>query len=540
MAFRFEYLTTPALPCLAWCARLSRDSENIFVEHGPGVETQPRLFIEGAWNGRYADGALSDATIVLGSGGQLTSGGAVFCSTTHTKERLQSLRTGHVLMISNSFAYLLRAANDEVDPNYRFYERDFMSAMNGISRARKSVPTAAGRRVRLHYNEKLHVDRGLNVRAERYSDADGFGSYEEYIAGIDSLLRALTDNANAPARRSRYRPLATISTGYDSPAAAVFAQNQGCTEAITFSDARPDYNDVKWNAPDTNDSGAEIASHLGISVSTYRRGDYRSRPFAEAEFIATGNGGDDVVLSVAENALRGTMLYTGFLGDIVWDCQSDRMQLSRDYAYKDPSGASLNEFRLRVGFIHVPVPLLTFTRHSHLDVISRSPEMAPWRVGGDYDRPIPRRLVESRGVPRHLYGQSKKAITQPIWLPTDFRDVLLPDSYADLAAYWHRAATTRNLSLQTRLRQRVSPLVSARYVPLVNRVKRSLNWQATRLERLTGTRLMPPLNASTSQMAASILYGTPAGVKFHWALDKVLPRYAASRLATPGPADRAA
>lgn len=537
---RFNFIAEPALPKLAWCARITAGSDDILVEHGPWVETHATFFIEGAWNGDYSQGNLSAATMLLGSGGELSPAGAVFCSTTHTKERLQSLRVDDALLISNSFIYLLRAVNDGVDPNYRFYERDFMTSMHGVPRARKSVPTMRGRRVTLHYNEKLNVDRRLNVRSERYADGPSFSTYEDYVAAVDDLLDALTDNANAGERRRNYRPLATISTGYDSPAATVFAQRHGCNEAITFAEARPDYNDPEWNQSDINDSGAEIADHLRVAIKTFRRDDYHRHRFPEAEFIATGNGGDDVVISIAEDELAGTMLYTGFLGDILWDCQSDRPHLSRDYAYKDPSGASLSEFRLRVGFIHIPVPLLTFTRHPDLHVISRSPEMARWRIGGDYDRPVPRRLVESRGVPRHLYGQCKKAITQPIWLPVDFRDVLLAESYADLEAYTRRVVTAADMPLRTRLRQRWSPIARQHCMPLLNRVKRSINWQATRLERITGTRLLPPLNATPVQTSASILYGTPAGLKFHWAVDKVLPRYAASRLRREAAASQAA
>ena len=41
--------------------------------------------------------------------------------------------------------------------------------------------------------------------------------------------------------------------------------------------------------------------------------------------------------------------------------------------------------------------------------ITESPEMDPWRLGNAYDRPIPRRVAEEAGVPRHLFGQSKMA-----------------------------------------------------------------------------------------------------------------------------------
>ena len=36
--------------------------------------------------------------------------------------------------------------------------------------------------------------------------------------------------------------------------------------------------------------------------------------------------------------------------------------------------------------------------------------MRPFRVGGDYDRPIARRLLEEAGVSRELFGHSKNAV----------------------------------------------------------------------------------------------------------------------------------
>ena len=41
--------------------------------------------------------------------------------------------------------------------------------------------------------------------------------------------------------------------------------------------------------------------------------------------------------------------------------------------------------------------------------ITTSAEMRPWSIGGDYDRPIPRRALEEAGVPRELFGQIKYA-----------------------------------------------------------------------------------------------------------------------------------
>ena len=51
--------------------------------------------------------------------------------------------------------------------------------------------------------------------------------------------------------------------------------------------------------------------------------------------------------------------------------------------------------------------------------MAASPEMAPWRLGNGYDRPIPRRILESAGVPRALFGARKKAVVERRSYPTN-------------------------------------------------------------------------------------------------------------------------
>jgi hypothetical protein len=64
-----------------------------------------------------------------------------------------------------------------------------------------------------------------------------------------------------------------------------------------------------------------------------------------------------------------------------------------------------------VGLINCPVPYWGVDHVSSIVDISSSPAVAPWSVGGEYDRPICRRLVEEAGVPREAFGQRKKATT---------------------------------------------------------------------------------------------------------------------------------
>jgi hypothetical protein len=66
---------------------------------------------------------------------------------------------------------------------------------------------------------------------------------------------------------------------------------------------------------------------------------------------------------------------------------------------------------LQNGFIYFPVPILGFGSYERILSISRSPEMEDWQTFNEYDRPIPRRILETKGVPRELFGWDKKATT---------------------------------------------------------------------------------------------------------------------------------
>jgi hypothetical protein len=79
----------------------------------------------------------------------------------------------------------------------------------------------------------------------------------------------------------------------------------------------------------------------------------------------------------------------------------------RDFRGSPYGCGRILEFRLRIGFINVN-PLFAGGLHlAAMRAISTAPDMQPWRVGGDYDRPIARRILEEAGVPRGIFGVGK-------------------------------------------------------------------------------------------------------------------------------------
>ncbi len=122
--------------------------------------------------------------------------------------------------------------------------------------------------------------------------------------------------------------------------------------------------------------------------------------------MATAGIGDDVTFLAFEPALAGRTLLTGAWGDSIWARLAD---VPPGLPVRTRFGKSLTEYRLRVGFAHVPVPFIGGLFPRSIVAISQSAEMAAYSVGGAYDRPIPRRIAESAGVDRAAFGRLKVA-----------------------------------------------------------------------------------------------------------------------------------
>src|SRR5690606_24732652 len=91
-----------------------------------------------------------------------------------------------------------------------------------------------------------------------------------------------------------------------------------------------------------------------------------------------------------------------------------------DLARGDGSGRSLTEYRLRANFIHCPVPFWGARNGQKLVAISQSRAMQAWDIRGNYSRPICRRIIEEGGIPRGIFGSSKRGISVQLYRPENF------------------------------------------------------------------------------------------------------------------------
>jgi hypothetical protein len=210
-------------------------------------------------------------------------------------------------------------------------------------------------------------------------------------------------NAADPLRGRRYRPIVAMSAGYDSPAAAVIARDSGCGEAFTFGQPvdRPD---------ESEDSGTAIGRALGLATTEYDTFAFRERrDLPELEFIASSFGGGQVYLAATGEALANRVVISGFGGDAVWSLRYGARSAPHFPFYI--GGYSQIEFYARAPAFDLSVPMIGARRFADIGNISRSAEMLRWSVGGDYDRPIARRIVEEAGVPRGAFATRKRRIT---------------------------------------------------------------------------------------------------------------------------------
>lgn len=393
--WRFELDPVDSLPPLAWLARIR--SGVIRVSHGRSVVATDDGVLEGTWAGPPGLASVASATTVFGSGIVLDDAGElIVVPPSHTLEPVyRAVQRDGMLVVSNSLVGLLATTGRELDPQVP-YPPLFGQINRGLSRAIAELPALNGS-FTVHYFENLVVQRDGSMAVRPKPRERPFSSFADYR---DRLVERTT---SAFANAAGYEPAVALSSGYDSTACAAVAARAGCRRALSFRSGWP-WAGYRGEA----DSGEPVAAALGLSVELFDRLAYLELDDApEAEFLATGMSGEDVVYRSMEPALSRSVLVTGFWGGAAWR-RNARPQLSR----VDLSGASMGEFRLRTDFIHLPLAFIGATEQASVQALRGSAEMRPYSIGGVYDEPVARRLAEEAGVERGTFARQKIAASQ--------------------------------------------------------------------------------------------------------------------------------
>ena len=395
------------VPPLAWLTRIRAGV--VDVHHGASVKRDGTGLFEGTWAGKPSIDSLPDATTVFGSGMVRRGQDLVVITPSHHLEAVYHAQVGGSRFISNSLVGLLGASRLEVDPAVD-YSLLFTKASEAcwllddpqspppgrLIMSRFEIPTTT-EMVTAQLIENLVIRPDLSVEEIRKAREGAFDSFADYSRRMAAALASAISNA------SGYEPIVSLSSGYDSTAIAAVAARVGCTRAFGFRTSRPSQHDGS-----VEDSGAGTARILGLKYELFDRLGYLSaKDLPEAEFLATGATGEDLIFKAAELALRRKMLLTGY-----WAGTQFAMSRSDEWRHVAPTttaGADLTEFRLRNDLIHIPLPVFGASQDRGAPNLLDRKEMESFRVHGRYDRPIPRRLAEEAGVPRGTFGLVKRA-----------------------------------------------------------------------------------------------------------------------------------
>lgn len=390
-----EYKVLRDWPKLAWVAVLCDGADLVTTLCGPKVEVGPEYVVEAVWAGSFEKGDFDRTDLVFGSGVRLRDDHVVFVSSGTTVDRLAYCRRGDKLIVSNSVPALLAITGQSLRGDYTRYAEDVRSIIQGPSRCVRVWPADNGD-IQVVYFDNLVAEEGTVREVPKADTAPAFVEYAAYREYLRNSAERLGDNARAAGRRWPVSLVATVSSGYDSAAASVVSQWAGCTESMTIRQSAS-----YWRG---SDSGRAVARALGMRCCEYDRTTSSDMP-EETIWAATGRAGD-LNLAGLDYPEPLALLFTGFHGDKFWEPKAKR--------YLDPlqrgdmSGLGLCEFRLWKGLLHCPVPFWGARHRQELQSLSGSGEMAPWSVGNDYDRPVPRRIVEERGVIRTMFGIRKR------------------------------------------------------------------------------------------------------------------------------------
>jgi hypothetical protein len=407
---QFELVPVPTLPRLAWAARVVPGDPIVRVLHGPWVETRGDRFVEGAWDAPFDAWDFGASEHLAGSGGAVVTDGVLFAAPANMYERLHSVRTREALSVSNSLAFVLAISGTRLDPSHRRYYLDLLDHYRcGIRVKRKRLRLDGGDTVALHDCCNVLVSPDARVTRREKAWGPGPVDYDDYAALLDRTVAAIIANAADTARRHPYRPLAMVSQGYDSTAVAAIARDAGCREAVTFLRSQSAHGYV-------DDSGEDVARALGLTVTTYERNDFEAHPDHRPEEFFLEPWGVDRTMSVMQGQLQGALLLSGRSAEAVWSRGGYRHWGLPDLQHplNQTPGCALGELRLRTGFLHFAPATIAAVRHApRIHRWNDAPELRPWSIGGDYDKPIARRIAEDAGVPRALFGQEKKGGADP-------------------------------------------------------------------------------------------------------------------------------
>jgi hypothetical protein len=405
--WQFNVEESSNLPVLGWICAVDISRAQVITICGQGVETGLDFVVEGVWDGEFPAAEFHHARHFFGSGVKYSDEKLFFVPSCALTDRIVAARKDKLFYVSNSLLLLLAATNSALDPHID-YSDACHAIISGVTRYDPAIPVT--RTDDFLFSQFYH--RPVELTKNGFQQQAPlppvrFNDFDRYQHALNESLQLLTVNAASTARKNVINHFTTTSTGYDSTAVSALAKSHGTTKSFTT---------IGQNSLDGKilEDGRPIVRSLALEALALEP-DIPDPWHEQIMLGTTPDGRETLYTNMFKEFSRQdetACLWTGYHGDKLWDRSTGGKYLSEDILRGDMSGFNLSEIRIEVGFLNLGVPFMFASSIRDLVSIANSEKMSSWQVGGEYDRPIPRRIAEERGVGRDLFGQKKSVIME--------------------------------------------------------------------------------------------------------------------------------
>ena len=400
------------LPKLAWVAFHDLGSDMLTVYNGSAVEYGKDWIVEGVWDDDFRQAGFHKSEIFFGSGIRVDGEAIHFVPSKALVDRIIYCINGKRLMVSNSLIALMAFTGARPDPGHDYRTESF-AILEGIKKYKREFPVVhpeTGCFYQLFYHNMTVINGAIS-----FSDPGKprrINSFDEYYDLMIKALERIRLNYESDGRKNAVSPFTTMSSGYDSTAVSCLVKKIGVTRCFTSRKSNSIL-PARISPRIAIDDGSPVAAALGYEAQYM---DNNNMSEDELYFLGASCAGPETVFyslaGLIQSGCQAGLVFTGYHGDVIWDLKLKPGESGDDIIRGDTSGFNLSEIRLKSGFIHVAVPFMYVRSIRDILNISLSEEMKPWRLYNDYDRPIARRILESSGVARNLFGFRKKGVTR--------------------------------------------------------------------------------------------------------------------------------
>jgi hypothetical protein len=415
MGFAIDYRLLKELPTLAWMARLDPQTGLISVVHGSSVECRDEWMVEGVWDDDFEQGNFHRSGHFFGSGLRVEGESVYFVTSSAATDRLMYCQYQGNLLVSNSLIMLLAITGATLDEEHD-YHREILSIKEGIDNYEKEF-TIKHPEIRCFYQliYETMVFSGNRTFFEKRGKPHTIDSFDHYLSLLKEILGRIKDNYESNNRRIPLKAFTTLSSGYDSTAVSCLVKDLGVRTCFTGSRLELPMH-LGFFHKRVRDDGTLIARILGLDIQYL---DSRRSSISENElyFLASdcpkfstkawSEIGLHSMASYIEKSCSPAVVFTGYYGDMIWDPIIKEEYITDQIKRPGGPDMGLAQVRLKSGFIQVAVPYILARNFKDIVAISRSRELEPWWLNNSYNRPIPRRIAESCGVDRQLFGMHK-------------------------------------------------------------------------------------------------------------------------------------